>query len=157
MKKKVKCSCKSGCQSRRCACLKNKEPCGEECTCTHCENPLNNVDVETLSVCAIQNINIIKNLTEEQLNCEYELPCECEEVPLKLLLNDYECTKCGETYWFSFCWNEVVQDSQTWHCEVCKQCRDWREWHCDRCNKCTYGVSLPCEHCGRKGRYKDLF
>lgn len=33
-------------------------------------------------------------------------------------------------------------------------CRDWREWHCEECNKCTYGVTLPCENCG-KADYKE--
>jgi hypothetical protein len=156
MKKEMKCNCKSGCHNRRCACLKNNEPCGEECGCINCQNPLNDIDVDNLSICALQNIYIYKSLTQEDLNEKYELPCECEEVPLKSLLDDYSCTKCGELYWYSFCWNEVVQDACTWHCEICKQCRDWREWHCDRCNKCTYGVSLPCEHCGKKGPYQGF-
>ncbi len=113
--------------------------------------------VEALSICAIQNIKIYKTLTEKALAVEYELPCEDESVPLKELLNDYQCRVCGETYWASFCWNDVVQDSHTWHCEICNQCRDWREWHCDICNKCTYGISLPCEHCEKSARYAALF
>lgn len=28
--------------------------------------------------------------------------------------------------------------------------------YCPRCNRCTYGVSLPCEHCGARGRYADF-
>ena len=67
------------------------------------------------------------------------------------------CQGCGEVYWYSFCWQDVVQDDCTWHCEICGQCRDWREWHCERCNKCTYGVSLPCQHCGAKGPYQGMF
>lgn len=152
MEKKASCQCKSGCQNRRCACLKNNEACGESCGCIECQNPLNGVDLEALSICAIQNIEIYKDLSEEELAEEYELPCECEAVPLRKLLKDYTCRECGESYWFSFCWNDVVQYGDTWHCEICNQCRDWREWHCKRCNKCTYGVTFPCQHCGAARR-----
>jgi hypothetical protein len=153
MEKQVRCSCKTGCANKRCACLKNNEPCDESCTCSDCHNPLNGVEVDDLSICAIQNIEEYKALLEKDLEQEYELPCGCETVPLEYLLDDYSCQECGETYWYSFCWQEVVQDSTTWHCEICGECRDWREWHCKRCNKCTYGVTLPCEHCGAEGPY----
>ena len=157
MEKEVHCKCKSGCRNRRCPCLKNNEPCDEHCACTDCHNPLNGVDVEALSICAIQNIEIYKGLTEKELTTEYELPCGDESVPLKELLKGYQCQGCGETYWFSFCWNNVAQEGDSWHCEICKQCRDWREWHCDNCNKCTYGITLPCEHCETSARYAELF
>ncbi len=153
MEKEVTCNCKSGCQNRRCACLKNNEPCGEACGCIDCQNPLNGVDVEALSICAIQNIEIYKSLTAEELAEEYELPCECESVPLRQLLKSYTCRKCKESYWYSFCWDAIVQYGDTWHCEVCNACRDWREWHCRRCNKCTYGITFPCQHCGAPRRY----
>ena len=148
MEKTVHCNCKSGCKNRRCVCVKNNEPCDDKCGCKDCQNPLNGVDVENLTICAIQNIDIVKKLTEKELNEKWELPCECEKVSLKKLLNHYSCSKCEEVYWFSFCWNEVVSDSHTWHCEQCKTCRDWREWHCETCNTCSYGVSLPCDGCG---------
>ncbi|MDM8550349.1 hypothetical protein QUF72_09735 [Desulfobacterales bacterium HSG2] len=151
MEKTVHCKCKTGCRSRRCTCLKNNEPCDEGCKCTGCENPLNGVNVEELSVCAVQNISKYKKLSEAELEREYELPCECEEVPLKKLLKGHTCRKCGELFWYSLCWNDIVDDSHTWHCEICNQCRDWREWHCEICNKCTYGLSLPCQHCDREG------
>lgn len=156
MEKTVSCQCTSGCVNRRCACLKNGEPCGEGCRCKECRNPLNGVDVESLSVCAIQNIERYKALSEDDLESTYGLPCECEKVPLRLLIGEYSCSECGEEYWYSFCWDQVVQDSCTWHCEVCGQCRDWREWHCERCDRCTYGVTLPCEHCGQEGPHSDL-
>jgi len=156
MTKEVTCKCKSGCTNRRCACLKNNEPCGEACTCVNCQNPLNGVDVEALSVCAIRNIDCYKALTEAELAKKFELPCGCQAVPLRDLLGEYTC-QCGETWWYSFCWEDVVQDSCTWHCEVCGACRDWREWHCDNCNKCTYGISLPCEYCGQEGPMAALF
>ena len=156
MEKETNCNCKSGCTNRRCACLKNNEPCDEACTCVNCQNPLNGVNLEALSVCAIQNIDRYKALSEAELAEEIELPCGCETVPLRNLLGDYDC-QCGETWWYSFCWGDVAQDSCTWHCEICGECRDWREWHCERCNKCTYGVTLPCEHCGKKGPYAGMF
>jgi len=148
MKKTVNCKCKSGCRTRRCACLKHNEPCDENCACTDCHNPLNGVDVEALSVCAIQHIDEYKALSEKELAKEYELPCDCGSVLLSQLLDDYECPECGESYWYSFCWDAVVQYDDTWHCEICGTCRDWREWHCKQCNKCTYGVTFPCQHCG---------
>lgn len=145
MEKTVHCNCKSGCGTKRSVCLRNNEPCDESCGCVNCKNPLNDVDVQTLSICTIQNIEDYKALSNEALQEKYELPCGCEKVPLIDLLGDYSCSECGEVYWHSFCWDEVVQDSCTWHCEKCGVCRDWREWHCETCNRCTYGVSLPCE------------
>jgi hypothetical protein len=147
MDKTTQCKCKSGCQSRRCNCLKYNEPCGEECGCVDCRNPLNGVDLENLSICTIQHINEYKSLTDDVLEKKCELPCGCEKVALRSLFGEYECAVCSETYWHSFCLDEVVQDSCTWHCEICGTCRDWREWHCEICNHCTYGRSLPCEHC----------
>jgi hypothetical protein len=142
------CTCKSGCRNKRCVCLKNDEPCDGKCSCVKCHNPLNGIDVENLSVCAIQNIEAYKALSAKDLAKAYKLPCEHEKVSLAKLLKDYDCRKCGETYWYSFCFGNVVQDNCTWHCNVCGRCQDWRVWHCDDCNKCTYGVTLPCEHCG---------
>lgn len=148
MEKEKQCNCKSDCTSRRCACFKNNEPCDESCGCTQCKNPLNGVDTEHLTDCAIQNIKAYKALTPQQLAKEYELPCGDQSVPLQKLLDRFECEECNEEYWYSFCWHTVEQGGNTWHCNICGQCRDWREWHCEECNKCTYGVSLACEHCG---------
>jgi hypothetical protein len=141
------CKCKTSCSTYRCDCLKNNQGCNEHCRCVNCHNPLNRQDTEYLTLCALQNIHVVKDLTDEELAKEILLPCECESVPLKSLLGEYDCSKCLETYWFSFCWNDIAQDNCSWHCETCKVCRDWREWHCDQCNRCTYGVSLSCEHC----------
>jgi len=110
-------------------------------------------DIQGLTECALENIKTIKSLTPAQRNKKYELPCGCEEAPLKDLLEGYECTDCEETYFYSFCWKESVQEGDTWHCTACKTCRDWREWHCETCNTCSYGVSLPCEGCGKKSPY----
>ena len=155
METKIACQCKSGCTNRRCVCLKNNQPCNDDCGCEDCKNPLNGADLENLSICAIQNIQRYKKLSKSQLEKRHALPCGCEEVSLEDLIPIYACSKCGEEYWFSFCWNDVVQDNQTWHCEICGECKDWREWHCDNCNRCSYGVSLPCEHCGEDGPYLD--
>jgi len=158
MMKFESCNCKSGCQNRRCVCLKNNEPCDENCGCANCRNPLNGVDIDNLSVCAIQNMEAYKALSTQELAALYELPCGHESVPLTQLLQEYACEECGgEDYWYSFCWRSVVQDSCTWHCEICNQCRDWREWHCENCDKCTYGITLPCEHCGNDSGMSDWF
>jgi hypothetical protein len=106
------------------------------------------MDVSQMSACAISNATVIAALTDEGRRRLVELPCGHAPVPLGDLIGDYSCDECGgETYWYSLCLDSAVQDSCTWHCEVCKTCRDWREWHCPTCNRCTYGVSLPCERC----------
>jgi hypothetical protein len=148
MEKEHHCNCTTGCDTYRCSCLKNHEPCDETCGCVDCQNPLNDVDVEGLSLCAIQNIDVVKRLTAQELEREYSLPCGHEAVPLEALIGKYHCRECGAGYWYSFCWDTLVEDSCTWHCEDCQQCRDWRERHCERCDKCTYGVTMRCEHCG---------
>jgi hypothetical protein len=111
MIKNYVCNCKSGCKSSRCSCYKNLESCDEKCGCVDCKNPLNGVDIGRYSNCALQNIDTVKDLSQEELNREYKLPCDCEKVRLEYLLNKYECKKCGEVYWFSFCNNRVEQDS----------------------------------------------
>lgn len=153
METKTTCNCKGQCKNNRCACRKNRQPCSENCNCKNCQNPYNGVDVEGMHICTLDAIEVYKAVTEAQLNELIELPCGCEEVAVKDLIDDYDCSECGEAYYYSFCWGEVAQDSTTWHCEICKTCRDWREWHCDNCNKCTYGVTLPCENCGAAGKY----
>ena len=148
MEKEYHCNCRTGCDTYRCSCLKHNEPCDKSCGCVDCRNPLNDVDVEALSVCAIQNIDIVKNLTEADFEEPQTLPCEHESVPLKNLLGIHYCSECDTPFWYSFCWEMVVQEGDTWHCEDCHECRDWREWHCEVCNHCTYGVTMPCEYCG---------
>lgn len=44
------CSCKKGCTTRQCSCLKGGSKCGPGCTCRNCENVVyapSNVEVET--------------------------------------------------------------------------------------------------------------
>ena len=151
MKKVTHCRCRTSCDTRRCSCLKENEPCDSECGCSGCRTPLNGVDCEHLTVCAIQNVEAYKALSDGDLAELHELPCGDRKVPLSKLLTEYECPDCGEDYWYSFCWNTVVQDNCSWHCAECRMCRDWREWHCEDCNRCTYGVTLPCENCAREG------
>jgi hypothetical protein len=155
MDKGEQCKCKTGCRNKRCACLKGGEPCDENCGCTKCDNPFNGVDTKNMTSCAIQNIEKYKALTAKDLAEVHELPCEHEKVTLEQLLGEYECRKCGETFWYSFCWTNVVQDSHTWHCKICGQCQDWLVWHCENCNRCTYGLSFPCERCGDESDEAD--
>jgi hypothetical protein len=157
MDKTYHCNCKTGCETGRCTCLRNGEPCDEGCGCVECANPLNGVDVERLSACAIQNIEAFKALSAQDLETPYELPCGHASVPLRELLGAHYCQGCGESYWYSFCWEDVVSEGHTWHCRVCRTCRDWREWHCEKCNHCTYGISLPCEYCGNRHKRADMF
>lgn len=146
------CRCRSGCRTRRCACVRNRQPCLEGCHCSSCENPFNDLDVTKMSDCALDNVEQYKALSEAELNTMMELPCGCEQVPLRVLLHRHNCSECDELYWYSFCADEVVQDSCTWHCTECSTCRDWREWHCPRCNRCTYGITMPCENCSEGER-----
>jgi len=139
----MSCNCQSGCKTNHCSCLQEGHPCNinGNCHCKNCKNPLNGVeDWEELTNCALQNISKWHKLTPKQLNKKYKLPCGCAEASLKDLLYEYECPECNEYYFYSFCWNEVEQSGNTWHCKICKGCRDWREWHCPNCNKCTYGI-----------------
>jgi hypothetical protein len=108
---------------------------------------------DSLTDCARSHIKEVYSLSEKALNKKYELPCECEKVALKGLLDDYECEACSEIFYYSFCMGEVVYANSTWHCFLCGDCREDNEWHCKRCNQCTYGVTLPCENCGRKSPY----
>ncbi len=124
MGKTVHCKCKTGCRTGRCVCYKSNEPCDEKCGCTGCHNPFNGMDIDNLSICALQNIEEYKELSEEELEEQYQLPCGCEQVSLKRLMGDYSCSKCVEAYWYSLCWDEVVEDSCTWHCEICQACRE---------------------------------
>jgi hypothetical protein len=146
------CRCKSNCHTKRCACLKDGQPCRDDCDCSNCGNPLNGIDVTQMSTCAIENVQRYKELSWADLDVMMKLPCACEQVPLRKLINMYRCSKCDERYWYSFCLREVVQDSCTWHCPKCGTCRDWREWHCPRCKRCSYGVTLPCDGCGSRER-----
>lgn len=108
---------------------------------------------EKLTDCVLQNIQKYKKLSKEALKKQYELPCGCEKVALKDLLSDYECQECEEVYFYSFCLKEVVYKNDTWHCKVCGDCKESSEWHCKRCNECTYGLTLPCDGCGKKAPY----
>lgn len=152
----IACKCSGGCRNRRCACHKAGQACGEDCRCKDCANPFNQTIGLSLGDCAREHIARIVAMTDEQKQALVELPCGCGSAPLGQLLGDYECPDCEEIYWFSFCWNHAVQDSCTWHCEICRQCRDWREWHCPRCNRCTYGQSLPCEGCGGRSELAEF-
>lgn len=157
MKSSGACQCKGRCDSRRCKCLKNGQPCGDQCKCVDCENPLNGMDVSKMSDCAIGNALLVRELTPENLETLISLPCDHEPVPLKSLIGGYDCPGCkGETYFYSFCFGAAQQANCTWHCSVCRTCRDWREWHCEGCNRCSYGHSLPCERCeSRSGAFRE--
>lgn len=153
----VACRCRSGCVSGRCQCFRRAVGCGETCRCVDCRNPLNGMDTSGLSLCARQNIRAYLELSSDELQEVHALPCEHGSAPLEALLGEYACPECDTTYWYSFCWREVVQEGDTWHCEVCRQCKDWREWHCERCNRCTYGMTLPCDRCGQRGPMADVY
>jgi hypothetical protein len=68
MEKEHHYSCKTGCANNRCACLRNNEPCDEECGCVGCQNPLNGVDVEqkcatsapTVSRCRVSIVGMMR-------------------------------------------------------------------------------------------------
>jgi hypothetical protein len=146
----LRCRCGTGCHTNRCACVRNRQPCLEGCRCSNCRNPFNGLDGTRMSPCALDNVERYKAPSEAELDTMMELICGCEQLPLRRLLAAYRCNGCDDLSWYSFCSHDVVQDSCTWHCSDCGACRDWREWHCHRCNRCTYGVTMPCENCGRR-------
>jgi hypothetical protein len=94
-------NCKTGCLTYRCTCLKSGEPCDENCGCADCQNPLNGVNVESLSICAIQNIEACKALTVHELETAHNLLCGHERVLLKDLLGTYLCQECSAGFWYS--------------------------------------------------------
>jgi len=111
------------------------------------------IDTDELTDCSKHHHKKVILLTEVELKKEHELPCGCESATLEDLLYGYECSECEEVYFYSFCWKEVVQENDTWHCNACGTCRDSGDWHCKACNKCTQGLTLPCEHCGKKSTH----
>lgn len=150
MSEDTTCGCGTGCTNKRCSCYKQFEGCdGDACTCTDCENPYNEIDPEQYSTCALDHIEHVLDLSDEELSDEQKLPCGHQRVPLNDLLGWYECSGCEQLYYYSFCWDQPVQDSHDWHCKPCGACREWREWHCDNCDRCTYGVTQDCSQCGK--------
>ena len=63
-----------------------------------------------------------KGSAEQELDKVYELPCGCEKVPLRKLLKAYTCKNCDKIYWYSFCYEKIVVEDETWHCEFCGTC-----------------------------------
>jgi len=154
MKKNNPCQCQSECQTKRCACLKEGRPCEAECRCQNCSNPFNQIEnADQLSNCARHNIKKILALSTMALEEKYDLPCGCANASLKALLENYTCEGCDEPYYYSFCFDDVMDTNSTWHCGVCGTCTDDGVWHCKYCNKCTYGLSLSCENCGKKSPF----
>jgi len=149
------CHCQSECKSKRCACIKAGKACVDTCSCVRCNNPFNTIEnAEQLTDCARYHIKKVISLSEKELlHQENELPCGCENVTLKDLLEDYECSGCDEVYYYSFCMGEIIDTNSMWHCHACGTCREDSEWHCKYCNDCTYGLTLSCENCGRKTPY----
>lgn len=39
----------------------------------------------------------------------------------------------GGGFYFSLCRDSLEQSDYTWHCRICKECKDWRTWHCGSC------------------------
>jgi hypothetical protein len=109
--------------------------------------------IDQLTDCAKRHKKKIASLTKAALKKKYKLPCGCESAALEDLLCNYNCQECGETYFYSFCWKDVVYESNTWHCDICGKCQDSSIWHCESCNNCTYGLTLECEHCGKHSPY----
>lgn len=38
--------------------------------------------------------------------------------------------------YYSFCYDDLLDNDSYWHCAICKRCDKWRTWHCEKCNKC---------------------
>lgn len=149
------CQCGSECQNKRCHCFKAGKPCSAQCRCQNCKNPFNQLDdAQLLSDCARGHIKSVAALTDAQLSLQYLLLCGCESASLKDLLQPHDCGKCGERYYYSFCFNDLADSASLWHCSICGNCSDDATWHCKRCNRCSYGLSLSCDNCGKKSPYR---
>jgi hypothetical protein len=154
MNKNNPCQCESECKTKRCPCLKEGRACTAECQCQQCKNPFNLIDTAIqLSDCARAHIKTVVSLTPLRLKKEYEVPCGCGSASLKSLLTNHLCHGCDEMYYYSFCLGDVMDENSMWHCDACGTCREDGEWHCKRCNTCTYGITLPCEYCGKKSPF----
>jgi len=112
------CQCVTGCDSLHCQCFKRGQPCDQSCGCHNCANPLN----QQLSPCAVYQLEEYRQLPKEKLFESIELPCGCETVELIQLLNSYQCNRCNQNYWYSFCYETVVPEGSTWECEICGNC-----------------------------------
>lgn len=114
----------------------------------------------SISDCGLDHMEVLKNLTPEQLNQRYDLACaerwgQCssdhhwerdgkEGVPLKFILN--HCVPCQDCdadgpQFFSFCLNRPVNSDRVHHCKFCGKCYYFQP-----------GCQRGCEHCG-KGYY----
>jgi len=116
------------------------------------------VAVDELSKCALQSLQNYPQIINSSLAHSkeaFELPCgHTQTIPLRdLLLHENFCSKCKETYYFSFCQKKPVSVTRNWHCLVCNTCRNEKEWHCTHCGKCTtsppslWGNSVLCLKC----------
>ncbi|XP_066294191.1 uncharacterized protein [Branchiostoma lanceolatum] len=161
-----KCGCKGDCRTRKCACGKKGEACGDTCKCTGCVNPFNilkeyNIDLSNAALdnCLMDNVYKVKDL-RERLEQTYELECCEESVQLKdMLPRVAHCPgeECGYEWQYSWCWDTFVDEENRprYHCEKCRGCGDYRSDHCRRCNKCYFaghsGFPCPCRGRGKGG------
>jgi hypothetical protein len=154
MNKNNPCQCQSECKTKRCPCLKEWRACSPKCQCHNCQNPFNQIDASVrLSDCARHNIKKVVTLSDVTLEKKYQLPCGHASISLKELLKNHTCQSCDEPYYYSFCFDDVMDTNSMWHCGACGTCCDDGVWHCKYCNRCTYGLTLRCDNCGKKSPY----
>eukprot|EP00058_Branchiostoma_floridae_P023803 XP_002609293.1 hypothetical protein BRAFLDRAFT_124738 [Branchiostoma floridae] len=160
--KTPKCGCRGDCRTRKCACGKKGEACGDSCKCTDCVNPFNilaeyNIDLSDVALdkCLMDNIYKVEDL-RGRLEQSYELECCDESVQLKDMLPGVaHCPgeECGYEWHYSWCWDsfEDEENDPKYHCEKCRRCADCRWEHCERCNKCYFATHNfnPCPTCGK--------
>ncbi|XP_078605529.1 uncharacterized protein LOC144878614 [Branchiostoma floridae x Branchiostoma japonicum] len=160
--KTPKCGCRGDCRTRKCACGKKGEACGDSCKCTDCVNPFNilaeyNIDLSDVALdkCLMDNIYKVEDL-RGRLEQSYELECCDESVQLKDMLPGVaHCPgeECGYEWHYSWCGDsfEDEENDPKYHCEKCRRCADCRWEHCERCNKCYFATHNfnPCPTCGK--------
>ncbi|KAK2961447.1 hypothetical protein BLNAU_3568 [Blattamonas nauphoetae] len=151
-----------------CPCLLAGEPCSPLCDCCGCNNPLNTLSIDKISICA-QN-NLLSYLYGIQTGYWSEVvgvPCEnhlSEQVQNNhpefkkhfhptirgnLLQDDFVCL-CGAKPYFSFCSNSIVFYPKMYHCADCRTCRTDDFCHCYRCGQCHSGDINVCPYCSNK-------
>ena len=77
---------------------------------------------QRVSQCASHNETLYLGLSQQELDTPLVLPCGCKTLTLKQLTKSHRCESCDKLYWYSFCLEKIVEEGETWHCEICAAC-----------------------------------
>jgi len=77
---------------------------------------------QRVSQCATHHEQLTDGLSQQELEAPLTLPCGCDTLTFKQLVYSYHCVPCDKLYWYSFCLERIVEEDETWHCEICAAC-----------------------------------